>query len=193
MFSELYDAEYIGTKSEMLRTSFKLCFGLLDKIASSICNLYDLADENENIYFESFWNPRKQSGSSKKNTRWETINSDYNISLLALYTQASDLNRKDGEWAFFKNWRNSLEHNHLALVEDEGKGKNIEYIKNNCSLFYEVDKEYFQEKTLQMIQFTRSAIFNFVFLIRHEFLNKRDDKKGNTKTVQIKFRNDENN
>ena len=30
MFTELFDSEYIGTKSEMLRTSFRLCFGIYD-------------------------------------------------------------------------------------------------------------------------------------------------------------------
>ena len=45
MFTELYDAESMGTKPEMLRTSFRLCFGILDKIASAVCKLFYLASE----------------------------------------------------------------------------------------------------------------------------------------------------
>ena len=52
----------------------------------------------------------------KQKTRWQKINNILNISLLALYTQATDLNNKDGEWSIFKEWRNNLEHSHLNLL-----------------------------------------------------------------------------
>ncbi len=189
MFTELFDSEYIGTKSELLRTSFRLCFGILDKIASAVCFMFDLADEKEPIYFESFWNPQKKNASKKKRTRWDKINAINNISLLALYTQASDLNLKTGEWGFFKSWRNSLEHNQLCLLNNEEVSPDIfDIYKDNVYLSVE-GRDYFQSKTLQILHFTRSAIFNFVFLVRNEAM-KSKPKEGKYIKHTFSFKND---
>src|SRR5690554_131967 len=65
-----------GLKAEYLRTSFRQCFGILDKIAEGLCLLLDLeVKERENIYFESFWNPRNNP------ERWTKINEFENIHL----------------------------------------------------------------------------------------------------------------
>jgi len=192
MFTELHDSESINAKSEMLRTSFRLNFGILDKIASAICLLYDLADKKESIYFESFWNPRNRNGSIKQKSRWEKINSINNISLIALYTQATDLNSKNGEWSIFKSWRNALEHNQLSLLCDKELGNNIFKIYELNPSLLRVDKKYFQNKTLHLLQFTRSAIFNFIFLVRNEG-RKTPPKKGIDITHTFKFKNDNEN
>ena len=189
MFTELFDSEYIGTKSEMLRTSFRLCFGILDKIASGICLLFDLADDNENIYFENFWKPNPNNTKVKQKERWEKINSIYNISLVALYTQATDLNSKSGEWYFFKTWRNALEHNQFVLFSDEEFGNDIFNIYKNNPDIVSVDKGYFINKTLQILQFTRSAIFNFVYLVRNE-AQKSKPKEEKTIKYTFRFKND---
>lgn len=189
VFTELYDAEYINNKSEMLRTSFRMNFGILDKIASAICYIYDLSDKNEPIYFERFWNPKNKNNSSKQNERWEKINSIDNISLLALYTQATDLDSGTGEWSFFKSWRNDLEHNQISLLSVEEQSGDMFNIYKNGYPFSVVDKDYFQVKTLQMLQFTRSAIFNFVFLVRNE-AKKSPDKDIIAIPFTLRFKND---
>jgi hypothetical protein len=187
MFSELYDNEYLGTDSELLRTSFRLCFGILDKIAVAICRLFDLSDKREPIYFEKFWNPKNKK-SQKQSTRWERINSVENISLLALYSQAMDLNSEQGEWSLFKSWRNSLEHGQLILIEDEDFEDKFS-INDNPNLVL-VSKKYFIEKTLMMLQFTRSAIFNFVFMVRNEANNYKPEKEGEPSKHTFNFKND---
>ncbi|MHB8336375.1 MAG: LA2681 family HEPN domain-containing protein [Ignavibacteriaceae bacterium] len=189
MFTELYDSESLGTKPEMIRLSFRLCFGILDKIADAICTLFDLADPKENISFERFWNPNPNKGSLKQKTRWHKINSIYNISLIALYTQATDLNSSKGEWSFFKKWRNALEHNQLTLLTEKELGDDIFAIYKNNPDILVVDEIYFQSKTLQMLQFTRSAIFNFVFLVRNE-AGKAKPKEGRAIKYPFRFRND---
>lgn len=190
MFTELYDAESIGTKSEMLRTSFRLCFGVLDKIASAVCKIYDLADKKENIYFERFWNPKTDSGSAKQRIRWQTINNISNISLLALYTQATDLNNSKGEWSFFKSWRNALEHNQISILSTNELSDDIFNIyKTNPDILL-VDENYFRSKSLQMLQLTRSAIFNFVFLVRNE-ARKIKPQEGYAIKHTFEFKNDD--
>ncbi|MCK4641073.1 MAG: hypothetical protein KAU06_07030 [Candidatus Marinimicrobia bacterium] len=188
MFTELFDSEYIGTKSEMLRTSFRLCFGILDKIAMGICLLFDLANNNENIYFENFWKPN--NATIKQKERWEKINSIYNISLVALYTQATDLNSKSGEWNFFKKWRNTLEHNQFVLFSDKEFGNDIFNIYKNNPDIVGIDKEYFINKTLQMLQLTRSAIFNFVYLVRNEAQKSKPKEEEKTIKHTFRFKND---
>ena len=189
MFTELYDSEYLGTKSEMIRTSFRLCFGILDKIARAVCLMFDLADKDEQIYFESFWNPKKKHPSEKQKTRWDKINSIDNISLLALYTQATDLNSKSGEWSFYKSWRNALEHNQLTLMSNNENNSDIFKIYRNNPSLVTVDKNYFTNKTLHLLQLTRSAIFNFVFLVRNE-VRKTKMEYGKAIEHTFTFKND---
>ncbi|MDM8544492.1 LA2681 family HEPN domain-containing protein [Desulfococcaceae bacterium HSG9] len=111
-FTELYENEAVGIRPEMVRLSFRICFGILDKIARGICDLFNLAEPNEPLYFESFWKPRGNK-SIKQKERWDKINSINNFPLLALYSQATDLNSFNGEWGIFKEWRNAMEHKML--------------------------------------------------------------------------------
>jgi hypothetical protein len=87
-FAELFEGEQVGMGTELLRTSFRLCLGILDKIALGICELYDVADTQEKLYFESFWQPPARKG--KAATRWSTLTAkSKNPSLVALYSQAT--------------------------------------------------------------------------------------------------------
>jgi tetratricopeptide (TPR) repeat protein len=167
-FTELYEGERIGTQSEMLRTSFRICFGILDKIAHAICELFDLSDPYEPIYFEKFWNPRGSNLSVKQQERWDKINSIENFPLLALYSQATDLNSKTGEWGNFKDWRNAIEHEILILSNLSEKQEDIFNVFKGSKETVHVEYQGFLEKTLHLLQLTRSAIFNFVFCVRKE-------------------------
>ena len=101
-------------RTELLRTSFRLCLGILDKIALGVCELYDIADPTEKLYFENFWRPK--TGKGKAATRWQILAAkSNNPSLVALYSQATDV-QAQGEWSLFKVWRNDLEHRFLILT-----------------------------------------------------------------------------
>ncbi|HGJ5877349.1 MAG TPA: LA2681 family HEPN domain-containing protein [Arsenophonus sp.] len=45
-FLELFNDEILCIDIEKLRTAFRLCFGILDKITVAICELYDLYPTN---------------------------------------------------------------------------------------------------------------------------------------------------
>ena len=167
-YTELYEDEAIGTGPEMLRTSFRLCFGVLDKIGRAVCDLFNLADPTEPIYFESFWRPRGSNLSEKQKQRWSKVNSIENFPLLALYSQATDLNSHGGEWGIFKTWRNDLEHEMLILTQSAREPIDIYGTLGGTTSTKRVQHEEFKEKTLHLLQLTRSAIFNFVFCVRHE-------------------------
>jgi len=158
-----------GIKYEKLRTSFRLCFGILDKIAEGICYLFDLdVGEKENIYFESFWNHYKE-----KSDRWEKINSFNNIHLTALFSIACDLNKKNGEFGFYKVWRNRIEHGVFSITKSSNTKLNLISEKQFSA---HTSKEDFELKTKHLLQLTRSAIFSYVFCAREELIMK--DKKS---------------
>lgn len=152
-----------GIQTEQLRTSFRLCFGILDKIAEGLCYLFELdIKPKENVYFESFWNPKNNP------TRWGKINSFRNLHLTALYSIACDLNKENGEFGFYKTWRNRLEHGLFSLTTDEFKNKSWE--SKNFS--EKTTKENFEIKTKHLLQLTRAAIFSYVFCARQELITK---------------------
>lgn len=150
-----------GINHEQLRTSFRLCFGILDKIADGLCYLLDLdIKEGENIYFESFWNPKKSP------ERWHKINEFRNIHLTALYSIACDLNKQNGELGFYKVWRNRLEHGLFSLTNsdyDEGTWEIQRFSERTSATNFEA-------KTKLLLQLTRSAIFSFVYCARRELI-----------------------
>jgi hypothetical protein len=169
VFSELSEGEVIGVNSEMLRTSFRLCFGILDKIALAICDLFKLAKEGDQIYFDKFFSDCK---------RRQKINDISNPSLVALFSQTTDLNQKNGEWSFFKKWRNKLEHG-LLIIRDSSNIINDKYkVFEGRFKFLVTSEQEFKQNTIELLRFVRSAIFNFVFCIRHEGL--KEIKKDST-------------
>lgn len=162
-YENILDGIKNGIQLEQLRTSFRLCFGILDKIAEGLCYLYDLeTKKQENIYFESFWNSKQIP------TRWDKINSFKNIHLTALYSIACDLNKKDGEFGFYKTWRNRLEHGLFSLTSDEHQSK----VWQGKTFSEKTTERNFEKQTKYLLQLTRSAIFSFVFCIRKELINK---------------------
>jgi tetratricopeptide (TPR) repeat protein len=164
-FAELFEGEQLGVRTEFLRTSFRLCLGILDKIALGVCELYDVADPQENLSFETFWKPRAHKG--KAGTRWQAlVAKSKNPALVALYSQATDLG-SDGEWSLFKAWRNDLEHRFLILTTQatppDRWNARTGIFDTRC-----VTSKEFSEQTLHLLQFTRSAIFNYTFCARYE-------------------------
>lgn len=167
-FSELFNDELLGLDVEKLRTSFRSCFGILDKIGIAICQLFDLYPANGMVYFQSFWQ-------LDRDNRREKFNNCKNPGLLALYSIATDLNdKKDGEWSFLKQWRNDLEHEFVVVHKDDKPSdiyKSYDFMKNIVF----IKEEDFRENLKRILQLTRSAIFSFVFAVRHKALNEKKE------------------
>lgn len=155
-----------GVQSEKLRISFRMCFGILDKIAHGVLYLFDLKrSDKENVYFESFWRNTKAP-----NGRWEKFNEVRNIHLTALYSIACDLSNHNGEFNFYKQWRNQLEHDIFSLIP---AGSNEQEILN-AELFSEtITAEEFEGKSFHLLQLVRAAIFSFAFCCREELLTQK--------------------
>ncbi len=163
LFSELMDGEIINSQAEMLRTSYRVCYGILDKIALGICKMYDL--DSNMVFFERFWADPK---------RKEQLEQKRNFHLNALYSIACDLNTKTGELKHFKDWRNKLEHNLLVLKDKTNPSPDILKIFEDNEFAVVVDITEFREKTLHLLQLTRAAIFSYVYCARLETIEHKD-------------------
>lgn len=166
VYTNLLNCEKKNLKTEMLRTCFIKSLGILDKIAYGICDLFDVADKKENVNFLNFWKPHSKS--EKQQNRWEDLNkvSEKNFPLIALYSIACDLNLKEGEWKELKNLRNSLEHRVVIITDTEQKISKINLDLKD--FFTHISYPEFSQKSLQLLQFCRAAIFYFVFCVRTE-------------------------
>jgi tetratricopeptide (TPR) repeat protein len=176
-FSELLDGEIITPKTEMLRSSFRLSYGILDKIALGICKLYDLSKVDDSILFEAFW--------KKDNKRWEKLNGLKNYHLSALYSIACDLNSKTGELKQFKEWRNKLEHKVLVLHNNKVNQIDVLKLYEDADFVAITDLKDFEDKTLHLLQLTRAAIFSFVYCVRLQTISE-DTGEGSAFFVNFK-------
>jgi len=176
IFSELFEDEVINSQSEALRASFRICYGILDKIALGICKLYKV--EGGNIYFERFWDDK---------SRKEILEKQRNIHLNALSSIANDLNTQRGELKYFKNWRNKLEHNLLILQRKPRVNIDAYNILEDKDFIVAVDINEFRQKTIHLLQLTRAAVFSFVYCTRLETITNNDPAKTPTITIGTKY------
>ncbi|MEP9198389.1 LA2681 family HEPN domain-containing protein [Enterobacter kobei] len=106
---------------------------------------------------------------------------------LGLFSIAMDLNDKNGELAFFRNWRNDLEHKLLVIHEKDM----LVDLYNSYGYFDEVkfiEKEEFEQHLLQLIEIVKSAVILFVFTIRIEGKrNIPDDVFAIANTIERKI------
>lgn len=175
-YSELLDGEVITPETEMQRTSFRICYGILDKIALGICKLYNL--DSKRIHFETFWDE------PKRKLQIEQIKNPH---LNALYSIACDLNTTTGELKHFKNWRNKMEHNLLVLKDTNDIDVDILKIFQDVEFVTVADVNDFQSKTLHLLQLTRAAIFSFVYCVRLQTIEHPSaDSKGKGFIVKFK-------
>ncbi len=176
LFSELYDGEAISYHNEMQRASFRLCYGILDKIALGVCKLYNL--DSHHIQFETFWENKK---------RKPELDQIKNIHLNALYSIACDLNSKTGELRQFKLWRNDLEHNFLLLKDSSKFNLDIFGIHLDKEFVEVVDSIDFEKKCLHLLQLTRAAIFSYVHCVRLQTI-EHPNEEIEKRSVQIGFK-----
>jgi tetratricopeptide (TPR) repeat protein len=169
-YSELLDGEMIDPNTELLRTSFRVCYGILDKIALGICKLFDVTKEGENILFESFWKSKKE--------RWDKLNQIRNPHLSALYSIACNLSTRGGELKEFKEWRNKLEHKVLILKNTETFESNILKVYEDKDFIAVIDFSEFEGKAMHLMQLTRAAIFSFVYCVRLQTIEESQDGSG---------------
>ena len=165
-YSELNDQEIINIRSEKLRTCFRLCFSLLDKLAIFLCQYFSFKIE-KNTAFNNFWHKNKSALENKTN-----------FALIAINSLIYDLNEDKGQFGFYKTWRNALEHHILFLVPDS-----FELSNDSTHTYVKINE--FENSLLNLLQFTRSAIFSTVFAIVEDLRQKEPHGLENTMKITI--------
>lgn len=164
-YAELCDDALLSTRIEMMRTSYRLSYGVLDKIAIGICTLFKA--ENKEVGFDNFWKKRGQE------KRWSLLceKSEQNPWLLPLYSIAYDLNtnsQSSGAWKNLKELRNGLEHGFVSVVERLPPTDVFEIYKDSNFISFVISEQEFRDQTLYLLQLCRAAIFYFTFCVRRE-------------------------
>ncbi|MBU3845478.1 MAG: hypothetical protein H9855_00590 [Candidatus Acinetobacter avistercoris] len=165
-YSELNDHEIINIRSEKLRTCFRLCFSILDKLAIFLCHYFSLKIE-KNTAFNNFWHKNKSILEIKEN-----------FALIAINSLIYDLNEQNGQFGFYKIWRNSLEHHILFLVPDS-----FELSNDSTHTYVKISE--FESSLQNLLQFTRSAIFSTVFSIIEDLRQKKPNDRENTIEITV--------
>jgi len=153
-----------NSNSDFLIQAFKSAYSILDKIGRAI--YLALGIQGKDVYFHKCWREIKAIEAKTQNRY-----------LYTLYSIACDLSETSEYSAFkqYKQWRNLIEHEFFFLIDETA---NIEQVKRQLpptAGLIKVDE--FKEKTHYMLQLCRSAIFSFVFFIRHESKSKEKDEK----------------
>lgn len=148
--------------SALLKSSFRTCYNILDKIAFFIKDYLNLEIKESQIYFSTIWkNP------NTKEIKKEIKETD-NISLFALYDIHLDLDQDRR----LKNLRNSITHRKLTIYDSvltdwDGK-EDPENIGYNSMLL----------ETINLMRIVKSAIIYLMNFIEIEENKKRDKLNG---------------
>lgn len=180
--TDLYDNEVLDFKTENLKLAFRICFGVLDKIAVAIATLFDFKPARPSFYFHNFW----QLENEDRLKKFEQIN---NRGLIALYSIARNLNSQKeigGSLAFYKEWRNRLEHDFLVIIKDEQFIDILEFKKYLDKVKFVKESEFITNFE-NIMQITRSAIFSFVFAIREKAKNETEILKSDSEKIFLPF------
>lgn len=155
--------EESGLPAELMRSAFRTSYGILDKIATAICDLFALAPPSEHIYFEKLWSLQGEKRGRRARFRWPKLESMAQFPLIGLFSLATDLDRPRGEWAHFKTWRNALEHRGLVVLTEEPSAALRSELEPRFTVVGWLD---LREQCLRLLQITAAAIINFVFCVR---------------------------
>lgn len=180
-FAELHDGELLGLKIEKLKSSYKQCFSILDKIANAICEEFGLYPNNDNerigVMFNSFW---------RLDLRKERLEKNNYKGLSALYSIACDINDNKslmGGLHHLKSHRNKIEHNFFSIFKNKDEMESALYKKEFTSNIAPLTLDEFEHNTLLILQLTRSAIFSYTYAVREKsehlgriFRNVKDTK-----------------
>ncbi len=173
-YSELFEGESLDPSTEILRTSYRQCYGILDKLAEGVCQLYGIPTDKP-FYFESFWQQKEVK---------EKLSKIKNIHLGALHSIASDLNRKRGELRSFKEWRNKMEHGLFVLIDrEQGRTDPMGLLDSEFLMYAAVDE--FKQKALHLLQLTRAAIMSFTYCVRLQTLSA-EQPEGRPITIDFR-------
>lgn len=168
------DDPRFSLSTEMIKTSFRIAYSLLDKIALFLNHYLNLQIDPRSTTFRSLWykDQKKSNGIKDEFTRFQ------NWPLRGLYWLGKDVHEEKTEFkksiepeaSEISKIRNYLEHRYIHLHGDNTFPTNGEEDTNGFS--YSIGIKDFEMKTLKVVKMARAAIIYLLLGIHTE-----EDKK----------------
>lgn len=164
---------------EKMKIAFRLCYSIFDKIAY-LLNIYlNLGIDKNRVSFRNIWH---KSGNCKNPILTEIFN-DGNQALLGLFWLSKDLDEKkdspiEPEAKEIATIRNYIEHKSFKVVEI----KNV--LWEEAPETYEIEEDYFYDKTMRLLRLTRAALIYLSFAIYERECSK-PSLQGKIKTIEL--------
>ena len=162
------DYPAIGYRSELIKTSLKTAYGILDKVGM-LCSDFARGknQKTSKISFESWYKGIEQEIS---------LHSYFS----PLYWVAKDLAYKDGSFKTFRRLRNTIEHRYLRIL-DHCSTPLDEELADEDKMEYRVGYSDLCLQALQVLQLVRAVLFYTVFAFNSCYKNAMDECQNSNK------------
>jgi LA2681-like HEPN len=172
------DYPAFGIQVEKLRASFRIAYGLLDKVGGFINAYYQLGMEPKRVDIRNVWHTKEGD------VRPEFLGKP-NLALRGLYWLAFDIIGDDPadqdsmapQASELKRLRNLLEHRSLVLrLMDGDKAMGV---VETASL------REFEEQAMQVVRLARAALMYLAFSMRKEESDRKPERKGVIPSMEL--------
>lgn len=176
------DYPQYSIRIENMKSSFRILYSLLDKVAFFINQYFDLGIQERDITFRSIWREEKngKSGYKYKNK----LNANDNFALSSIYWISKDIYEKvykspNPNAKELNDIRNSLEHKYVKIYSEFFPIRNDGTIDN---LAYYLSQKKLKQITLDMMKLVREVLINLSLAVHIEE-TKRSKKCSNERII----------
>lgn len=149
------DYPTIGYRAELLKTSLREAFGVLDKIGMMCCKFHKIDKPVKSIDFHR-WYKEIEFGIALKSP------------FKPLYWLSKDLDMNTGEMKIYRQLRNYLEHRYIRILESYNVSMAEEFEDDNM-FEYKVSYSDLYDMVVKTLKLVRSAIFYLVIGFNKEY------------------------
>ena len=162
------DYPAIGYRSELIKTSLKTAYGILDKVGM-LCSDFVRGknQKTSGIRFDSWYRGIEQQIS---------LHSYFS----PLYWVAKDLSYKDGNFKTFRRLRNTIEHRYLRIL-DRCSIPLDEELTDEDKMEYRIGYSDLCLQAFQVLQLVRAVLFYTVFAFNSCYQNAISECKNTSK------------
>lgn len=150
------DYPSIGYRTELLKTTLREAFGVLDKIGLMCCKFHKVNKPAKSIDFHRWY---------KEIELDIALNSPFN----SLYWLSKDLDMRSGEMKVYRQFRNYLEHRYIRVLESYQVPLNKEFEDDN-KFEYKVSYSDLFDMAFKTLKLVRSAIFYMIIGFNKEYM-----------------------
>ncbi|KAB7528236.1 hypothetical protein F8C76_10215 [Flagellimonas olearia] len=155
---DILDSAIYSFNTEKIKTAFRMCYSILDKIGYLINDYLNLGFKSDRVSFRGIWNVHdKKSNKLQLNDK---IIKTQNWAFRGLYWLSRDLYEKNPEFSYpiepeakeLAQIRNFIEHKSFKIIEHGESGL------YDDGLTLVVHREEFEKKTLKLVKLIRASM-----------------------------------